>query len=796
MVVSRLHAGWIPIPSELMLLRLLATFAVLNVLLLALEIPRHAGLGPNWLALEALLLTGIFALLPRGRSSQLLSWLVGGATALLVLLALADALALASLSRRVNVYLDYPLARSVYHMVAGSVSVTGAILAGVALALLLLALAYLLHRLLVATSGRGAAVRLVGLVFIVIGAWGITAFHAGPALNNLPRAITPGITLVYDQVRFGRSAHFEQNAFEETLARNASPATPVRLERLADTDVLLGFIESYGVSALFDERYSPVLGPTLDTLEKQVEAAGLHMVTGLLNAPMFGGQSWLAHATLLSGLRIPNQMRYEFLLETERDTLVTDFRHTGHRTVAIMPALTLPWPEGRWYRFDEIHAFHDIPYAGPPFNWVTMPDQYTWSFFERNVRQAGERPVFAKLALISSHAPWVPILPVLEDWEMIGDGAIFRQWEGSGEAPESLWRDPDRVREHYARSVAYAVETAGAFATRHVDERTLLIVLGDHQSATIITGPDASPAVPVHVISGDPSLLQPFRNRGFVPGAWPAAETTEFGMDQFRDWLHHDFVREPRTLFDTHLHYNRPHADAFPPEQAAAALARTGIARAVVSSRDPELLDALMQAAPGRIVPFLDVYASPAHKTGWMFEADLVERVRDDLDFGLTSGEWQGLGELHLFAGERQAAVFKGLVELAVERDLPVMIHGDPAVIDHAFELEPDLRIQWAHAGTFPYPDLIRDYLVRYPRLSVDLSMRSPRLNPPEGMPQEWRDLLIEHADRFLIGVDTFSVGRWQDLEVHASEIRAWLDDLPDDVARRIASENARNLFP
>jgi hypothetical protein len=251
-----------------------------------------------------------------------------------------------------------------------------------------------------------------------------------------------------------------------------------------------------------------------------------------------------------------------------------------------------------------------------------------------------------------------------------------------------------------------------------------------------------------------------------------------------------------RPLFDTHLHYNRTHATAFPPETAALALERVGIVRAIVSSRDPELLDALMRAAPGRIVPFLDVYATPAHKTGWMFEADLVERVRNDLDSGLSSGDWGGIGELHLFAGERHAEVFRKLLRLAAQRDLPVMIHGDPAVIDRAFELEPDLRVQWAHAGTFPYPDLLRDYLVRYPRLNIDLSMRSPRLNPPEGMPLDWRELLIEHADRFLVGIDTFSVGRWQDLELHASEIRAWLEELPEDVARRIASENAWALFP
>jgi hypothetical protein len=523
------------------LLRLLLAFALLNPLLLALEIPRHAGFGPNWLALEALVMAGLFAWLPRGRTRLALSWLAGGLLALLALLALAEALALMSLSRRVNLYLDYPLARSVYHMIAGSVSFAGALLAGLALLAVLAAIAALVRWLLARLSGsRTATARALSLAMVLIGAAGITAFHAGPALPNLPRAITPGITLVKDQVRFGRAAHFERQEFEALLEReNERPA--VLLERLADVDVILGFLESYGVSALFDARFAPVVGPRLDDLAASVEEAGLHMVTGVLNAPMFGGQSWLAHASLLSGLWITNQMRYEFLLGTERDTLVRDFALTGHRTVAVMPAITLPWPEGRWYGFDEVWEAGDVPYAGPPFNWVTMPDQFTWSFFQHGVRLQGERPVFAKLALVSSHAPWVPILPVLEDWNEIGDGSVFRQWEGVGEAPESLWRDHDRVREHYALSVAYALEVAGAFAVRHTDERTLLVLIGDHQPAPLITGSDASPAVPVHVISGDPALLQPFLDRGFAAGAWPNRQQTETGMDRFRGWLREDF---------------------------------------------------------------------------------------------------------------------------------------------------------------------------------------------------------------------------------------------------------------
>ncbi len=520
------------------MLRLLITFALLNILLLGLEIPRHAGLGPNWIALEALLLAGLFNWMPPGRWKGYLAGMTGGLLALLTLLALADALARLSLSRSLNLYLDYPLARSVYHLVSGSVSVPGAILAGIGLFLALAGLALLLRSLLLRLGNQRRAIpAAIAATFILVGAGGIVSFHAGPTLPNLPRAITPGMTLVLDQIRFGRIAHIQRDEFQSLLAREETH-TAVRLDGLAGVDVIVGFIESYGVSALFDERYAPVVGARLDELERRVSDAGLHIVSGTLNAPMFGGQSWLAHTSLLSGLWITNQMHYEFLLDTERETLIQDFQATGHRTVAVMPAITMPWPQGRWFGYDEIFEAGDMSYAGPPFNWVTMPDQFTWWFFEDSVRGNRDIPIFAKIALISSHAPWVPILPILDDWEAIGDGAIFRRWEGKGEAPESLWRSHDRVREHFALSVAYALEVAGRYAATFTDEQTLLVLLGDHQPAQIITGPDPSPGVPVHVISGDPHLLEPFRARGFVPGAWPVSETTETGMDRFREWLH------------------------------------------------------------------------------------------------------------------------------------------------------------------------------------------------------------------------------------------------------------------
>lgn len=95
------------------------------------------------------------------------------------------------------------------------------------------------------------------------------------------------------------------------------------------------------------------------------------------------------------------------------------------------------------------------------------------------------------------------LLPVLDDWNQIDNGQVFTQWEGAGETPASLWQHPERVLEHYALAIDYALNVATGYAACHVDERTLLVLLGDHQPAPLITGDGASRGVIVHIISGN-----------------------------------------------------------------------------------------------------------------------------------------------------------------------------------------------------------------------------------------------------------------------------------------------------
>ncbi|MFW6199448.1 MAG: hypothetical protein ACOC8K_02650 [Gemmatimonadota bacterium] len=549
--------------------------------------------GPPWLAGEALLAVTVFLLLPVRRWTGFVAG--GGATVLVAssVLLLGDAAARASLSRPMNLYLDWHLLDAVWKLMAGAV---GAVPAALGLIFFLgtaglagWGVAHLLVRGRV--EGRLSRVRLavggtLAVLLLVLSGWnglwtalasdggdgGDGEASGGIPLPALGRVVSwPTVSLATDQVR-GVGALLEERArfsreLEETPSSHAH--VPDLLGRLEGRNVVLAFIESYGMTVLREPRYADVLRPRLEEMGRRMKKAGLALATGSLVAPTQGGQSWFSHGSLLSGLWLDDQLKYDVLLTTRRETLVDDFSRAGYETVALMPAITLAWPEGEWFGYDEIYDFNDIDYAGPPLNWVTMPDQFTWSFLQHRILspdgsdvRTGDREgarslpgdshfadpasggihgrrrsVFAEVGLISSHAPWTPILPVLSDWGSIGDGSIFAPWENAGERPDELWRDTERVRDHFALSVDYAVHAMTAYAEQYVDEETLLIVLGDHQPAPLITGEEDDRGVPVHVVSGDPDLVEPFVAWGFRRGALPGMERDAPGMDAFREWF-------------------------------------------------------------------------------------------------------------------------------------------------------------------------------------------------------------------------------------------------------------------
>ncbi len=518
--------------------RLLITACALNVLLVAPLWWRFGTLSPL-IAWEAWVIAPAMLLLPAGRWRRWLGSGVVSALALATATNLGDAATHTAFGRSLNLYLDVPLVRSIYHLLVGNVGQLAAICLMLLGGVLLIGVLWLMLRLLLPARPptRRGRVRNAAVVLLVV-----SSSMALLEVNHyrlVPQAALPMVATARFQREQVVDTHRARQAFSAQLEE--TPIAAQVLPGLAGRNVLLTFIESYGVSALKDPRYNRTLLLTLEDLKRRLSQRDLHVVSGLVASPIRGGQSWLAHATTLSGRWIDNQLWYRLMLESGHSTMIDDFRASGQRTLSVMPAITLAWPEGRAYGFDQIVAAKDMPYEGPPLNWVTMPDQFTLDYTQREL--LGNSPLFAQIALISSHAPWTPILPVLENWSLVGDGSLYAPWENAGDPPEVIWRDLERVRDHYAWSVDYAVSVAGRWTERVANEQTLLIVLGDHQPAPLITGDEASAAVPVHIISGDPALLNPFKRRGFVEGMLPPLAHPQEAprMSQLRHWLQQDF---------------------------------------------------------------------------------------------------------------------------------------------------------------------------------------------------------------------------------------------------------------
>ena len=209
-----------------------------------------------------------------------------------------------------------------------------------------------------------------------------------------------------------------------------------------------------------------------------------------------------------AGIKVDGQRRYDQLVKNNRLTLTRAFQRAGWRAIGAMPANRRAWPEGHsFYRYDKIYDRRNLGYRGPGFGLPPMPDQYTLLALQRRELAAADRkPVFAEVDLISSHAPWTKI-PRLVPWDKVGDGSVFDRVPPAEETSAELFGDGPRAREAYGKSIEYSLRSLFSYVQHYGDDNTVLVVLGDHQPATAVSGQGASHDVPISVIAHDPKVL-------------------------------------------------------------------------------------------------------------------------------------------------------------------------------------------------------------------------------------------------------------------------------------------------
>jgi hypothetical protein len=140
----------------------------------------------------------------------------------------------------------------------------------------------------------------------------------------------------------------------------------------------------------------------------------------------------------------------------------------------------------------------------------------------------------AEIDLVSSHHPWTP-LPHLVPWGRVGDGSVFDDMPAQGESPEAVFRDPDAVRRVYGESIEYTMDSLVSFVEHYPDPDLVLVVLGDHQPHSYVSGEDPGHDVPVSVVAHDPRVLDRIAGWHWQDGLRPAPDAPVWRMDAFRD---------------------------------------------------------------------------------------------------------------------------------------------------------------------------------------------------------------------------------------------------------------------
>ncbi|MBU2662705.1 sulfatase [Actinoplanes bogorensis] len=488
--------------------------------------------------IEGLLAVALLLALP-ARARRITATVLGVLLGVLSVLKIIDIGFFAVLARAFDPVLDWTLFKDGFNFLTDSIGTAGAI--GVAAGAVLLAVVVLgamifsvrrLSRLLPAAPNlvRG------GVVTLSV-AWIVLAVMGFQLVGGIPVASQTATDLARDTVLAVPQDIQDRKDFAREVQDDDFKNLPTDqlLSALRGKDVIVGFVESYGRDAVENPAFNQPVVEQLRAGQQKLAAKGFTGKSGYLTSPTFGGGSWLAHSTFLSGLWIDNQNRYRSLVATDRLTLTSAFKKAGFRTTGFEPGVTFAWPEGQFYGYEQIYDAHTLGYHGPMLSWSTMPDQYVMKkVHDYELGQDKRRPTLAEVTLTSSHTPWTPV-PSMLPWDKIGDGSVYNSQIAGAESPQKLFSEGDKVKQAYAGSIAYSLDSLMSYVQEYGDDNLVLVLLGDHQPASIVVGGNATKDVPISIVAKDKKVLDRISAWGWTDGLTPAPDAPLWPMNEFRD---------------------------------------------------------------------------------------------------------------------------------------------------------------------------------------------------------------------------------------------------------------------
>jgi len=481
--------------------------------------------GAPSVELAVLLLVLIFALgagLVAPSSRRLLRWLSIG-WLVLILGRYVDVTAPALWGRELNFYWDLRFLPDVAAMLVGASRRAFLLGTGVTVVIVVVVVAlYLIVRWAFAQVTGTLAHRRGRIVLGAVATLGVALFAFQVAglfgvdlLGEEWRLFPKPVTQVY-----GRQVRLVAQAVTQSVTLPPSPDLDASLTRAQGADVFLFFVESYGAVTYEKPEFNTRLQQPRALLDRAIHDTGRDVVSAFVESPTFGGSSWFAHISFLSGIKVADPDLNALLMTEHRPTVVTNFAKRGYRTIAMMPGLWYPWPEGAFYGFQDTYNGPRLDYKGPSFGWWDMPDQVTLAKLdEQETSKDGRPPLFVFYPTVSTHTPFTPLAPYESDWAKMLTARPYTDEE----LDKAYVGDPDymNLAPAYVDAVAYAYETFAGYVRQRAGRDYVMILVGDHQPPALVSGEGAPWDVPMHVITNRHDILESLAAHGFVRGLTP-----------------------------------------------------------------------------------------------------------------------------------------------------------------------------------------------------------------------------------------------------------------------------------
>ena len=459
-------------------------------------------------------------------NSKIKRWLVYALSLLLtlfVVFGIAEAVVRHAYQRSFVPWTDLSFLPGVFHLLFGESVITKPVFVLPVVILFVLSICFLFYfffRLSIRlfTFLKYRFITFTGIALILL-LYGFLLGFSETLIDDIYEQIMPPSTAELPVASFDRDNMDDKNYY---------------FSRLEERNVLLFSIESYGYTAYSrPEHYIP-LKPFFEEMDMKLQSSGYNTFSHFLTSPVIGGGSWLADATLLTGIKIDTQQIFEELLNSSTDSLPKMFHRAGYYTLLAAPGTVHgEWEEGRlFYGFDEDILGWDYGYKGPDFSFVPIPDQFA-IYTIHKLKPAGNRaePIFIHYTLVSSHGPYNKIPAYIDDWSELGDGSIY--YNSPNLHFDNDWFSGKAYAEGYAAAIRYVMMVITNYLTGFIDDKTLIILVGDHQPMFPITEQGAPLSVPIHIISRDYSLIEPLTNYGYTYGLIPEQKPPHPGMETF-----------------------------------------------------------------------------------------------------------------------------------------------------------------------------------------------------------------------------------------------------------------------